>query len=193
MKLKYYLRGLGIGILVTTIIFIIGMKVNQDELMSDKEIMARAKELGMVMGENETKTLDELEKKEETEQEEKSKEEIKEEPKDQKQDEDVKADKQQEKEDSSTEPKTEKQSDESKKNQTEVVKQVEINIFPGEYSRTISQKLLDAGVIADQAEFNKFITENDYDNLIQPGTFNIPEGSSYEEIAKILTTKQENR
>lgn len=193
MKLKYYLRGLGIGILVTTIIFIIGMKVNQDELMSDKEIMARAKELGMVMGENETKTLDELEKKEETEQEEKSKEETKEEQKDQKQDEDVKADKQQEKEDSSTEPKTEKQSDESKKNQTEVVKQVEINIFPGEYSRTISQKLLDAGVIADQAEFNKFITENDYDNLIQPGTFNIPEGSSYEEIAKILTTKQENR
>lgn len=61
MKLKYYLRGLGIGILVTSIIFIIGMHVNQDELISDEQVMARAKELGMVMGENEIKTLDELE------------------------------------------------------------------------------------------------------------------------------------
>ena len=48
MKLKYYLRGLGIGILITTIIFIIGIHVNQDQMFSDEEVIRRAKALGMV-------------------------------------------------------------------------------------------------------------------------------------------------
>ena len=43
MKLKYYLRGLGIGILITTIIFIIGIHVNQDQMFSDEEVIRRAK------------------------------------------------------------------------------------------------------------------------------------------------------
>lgn len=49
MKLKYYMRGLGIGILLTTLIFII---VNQKEKLSDKEIVNRAKALGMVTKED---------------------------------------------------------------------------------------------------------------------------------------------
>ena len=49
MKLKYYLRGLGIGILITTIIFIIGIHVNQDQMFSDEEVIRRAKALGMVI------------------------------------------------------------------------------------------------------------------------------------------------
>lgn len=189
MKLKYYLRGLGIGILVTSIIFIIGMHVNQDELISDEQVMARAKELGMVMGENEIKTLDELENKEEKEQ---NKEDTKTEDT---KTEDTKAEDntKQKKEDTSAQKEADKQTEAAKENEPQTVKQIEISILPGEYSRTISQKLLDAGVITDQAEFNQFITENNYDNLIQPGTFTIPEGSSYEKIAKILTTKQENR
>lgn len=48
MKLKYYMRGLGIGILITTIVLSFGGK---KENLSDKEIMARARELGMVMKE----------------------------------------------------------------------------------------------------------------------------------------------
>ena len=38
MKLKYYLRGLGIGILITTIIFIIGIHVNQDQMFSTLDL-----------------------------------------------------------------------------------------------------------------------------------------------------------
>lgn len=45
MKLKYYLRGLGIGILVTAVILGI---TGKDGTMSDEEIKLRAKELGMV-------------------------------------------------------------------------------------------------------------------------------------------------
>ena len=57
MKLKYYLRGLGIGILITTIIFIIGIHVNQDQMFSDEEVIRRAKALGMVMDETDGKVL----------------------------------------------------------------------------------------------------------------------------------------
>ena len=77
--------------------------------------------------------------------------------------------------------------------QKQTVEQVEVSILPGEYSDTISQKLLDAGLIDDKAAFSKYINDTNVDNLIQPGTFTVPKGASYEEVAKILTTKQENR
>ena len=48
MKFKYYLRGLGIGILISTIILSVSFAMNKNDL-SDDEIIARAKELGMVM------------------------------------------------------------------------------------------------------------------------------------------------
>ncbi len=46
MERKYYLRGLGVGIAVTAIIM--GIALSGDETMTDDEIIARAKELGMV-------------------------------------------------------------------------------------------------------------------------------------------------
>ena len=48
MKLKYYLRGLGIGIIVTTILLMIAFALHKPT-MSDADIIARAKQLGMVM------------------------------------------------------------------------------------------------------------------------------------------------
>lgn len=51
MKLKYYLRGLGIGIIVTTIILMISFSGRKEEI-SDEEVIARATQLGMVMPED---------------------------------------------------------------------------------------------------------------------------------------------
>lgn len=47
MKLKYYLRGLGLGIILTSLILVISRNINGG--MSDKEIIKRAEALGMVM------------------------------------------------------------------------------------------------------------------------------------------------
>lgn len=194
MKLKYYLRGLGIGILITTIIFIIGIHVNQDKMFSDEEVIRRAKALGMVMDETDGKTINELDK-------------------DKKQDSETKDQKDSQKEDSKESKNDNKDNQEQTKDeqakadaesekaqdgdaataQNQTVEQVEISILPGEYSDTISQKLLDAGIIDDKAAFSKYINDTNVDNLIQPGTFTVPKGASYEEVAKILTTKQENR
>ena len=50
MKLKYYLRGLGIGMILTTFILMISFSGKK---MSDEEVIKRAEELGMVMKEEE--------------------------------------------------------------------------------------------------------------------------------------------
>lgn len=48
MGLKYYLRGLGVGIVVTALIMGVTTSVDSKETLSDDEIRERAKELGMV-------------------------------------------------------------------------------------------------------------------------------------------------
>lgn len=182
MKLKYYLRGLGIGILVTTVIFMIGIKTNTKNLISDQEVISRAEKLGMVMGESDgkSKTLEELEgqKKSEAQPDQ--------------------TDAGQQKADTSKED-TKKETSKKEKDKTqdqksvEKIEQVEISILPGEYSDAICQKLLTAGIIEDKDDYKNFLDSSGYDNLIQPGTFTIPKGSDYETIANILTTKQEFR
>ena len=58
MKLKYYMRGLGIGIVLTTLILTIA---NPKEKLTDREIIERAKILGMQeAGEVEDKSLSEV-------------------------------------------------------------------------------------------------------------------------------------
>lgn len=61
MERKYYLRGLGLGIAVTAVIM--GILTSRDKTMTDKEIIARAKELGMV----ENTVLSDMNEEEETE------------------------------------------------------------------------------------------------------------------------------
>ncbi len=48
MERKYYLRGLGLGIAMTAIIMGVALPGNKTRTMTDEEIIARAKELGMV-------------------------------------------------------------------------------------------------------------------------------------------------
>ncbi len=51
MKIKYYLRGLGVGIVITTLILLIVFNTTGKNI-SDEEVVARAKALGMVMAES---------------------------------------------------------------------------------------------------------------------------------------------
>ncbi len=48
MKLKYYLRGIGAGILFATIILSVSYRLSSKAQLSDDEIIKRAEELGMV-------------------------------------------------------------------------------------------------------------------------------------------------
>ena len=57
MKTKYYLRGLGIGIILATLILTISGNQNN---LSENEIITKAMELGMVMKEDPKGNLDEV-------------------------------------------------------------------------------------------------------------------------------------
>ena len=52
MKLKYYLRGIGTGMIVTTLLLAFSFSHREAEI-SDEEVMERAAALGMVMAETE--------------------------------------------------------------------------------------------------------------------------------------------
>ena len=151
MKLKYYLRGLGIGILVATVILIISFSGHKANL-SDEEIIARAQALGMVM--TEQKKTDVIPK---------GTEKI---PK-------------------AVEPVATEQTQPA--SETGDTSQLAITIEPGDSSNTVADKLFVAALVDDAAAFNKYLVDNKYDSSIQPGTFTIPKGTTYEEISKLLT------
>lgn len=48
MNIKNYLKGIGVGIIVASLILIIAGKLNNNNTMSDEDVIKRAKELGMV-------------------------------------------------------------------------------------------------------------------------------------------------
>lgn len=53
MKLKYYLRGAGLGIIFATIVMLFAGNVKEDAL-SDSQIIEKAEKLGMIMPESES-------------------------------------------------------------------------------------------------------------------------------------------
>ena len=194
MKLKYYLRGIGIGMIVTTIILMIAFAVHKEQPLTDEEIRTRATELGMVMPDD----LPSSDKLADTEPSERSNDEEKTPDKSQAgfqstqdqaaEDPEPDADGEKgvnEKSDSAV-------SDNEKEDQTktEVIEQAEITIVGGEYSDDVCKKLKKAGIIEDADDFNKYLAEGGYDNLIQPGNYVIPLDADYDTIIKLITEKK---
>lgn len=82
-------------------------------------------------------------------------------------------------EEKTTEATTEKPSDNGVKT---------ITVTPGMGSEDVSALLKEAGLIKDDIEFNQWLIDNGYESSLSVGTFEIKSGASNEEIAKILTS-----
>ncbi len=167
MKLKYYLRGLGIGILVTALIM--GFTTRDSRPLTDAEIKAAAAELGMV--ESDSLRLADLP------QEPTPTPEITPEPT---------------KEPETTpepEATTESSGEPAKEPETtqESGTDISVTVSAGSGSRTVCNRLEEVGVITDAAEFDKYLCDQGYSKRICVGTFEIPADASWEEIAKIIT------
>ncbi len=197
MRRKDYLRGLGMGILVTVLI----LTIAGGNRMTDSEIRARAMELGMVDGQN--TTLDEV--RESTVDESQG-----EGTKDEKEvsvsgtdmesvsedmegtDIDNKESAEAGKEDSDVESseasEAEATTESSAASETETATEaVTITVVRGDSSVSVSRDLEAAGMVDSAKEFDAYLCNNGYDKRISVGTFTIQPGSSYEEIAKIIT------
>lgn len=169
MKLKYYLRGLGIGIIVTTIVLAISFSQRKEEL-SDEEIIARATQLGMVMQENETETA-----------------EIEETPTQQEQDAaetdvipDEEASSEKEMEQKSEEPSTDAAGEAQADGSYRLV------IKKGDVCRVVCENLAANGIISDAETFRKYLFEIGYASNMSIGAYDIPYGLTQEEVAEIL-------
>ncbi len=215
MKVKYYLRGLGIGIMVTA--FVLSLKQNDGKL-SDEEIISRASALGMVMKEDSIFTEDEDDGEEQKTTDNSG--EIENNGKDNSDaaiDKDV-ADNntEREAEEAGTGNEAADQSEdtvnvegaentaengntentdtagngentESTENPTEQGKEYQLGITEGMSSDRVSYLLGVNGMVDDSAAFNRYLMDNGFSRRIRVGEFTINSAMSYEEIAKVIT------
>ncbi|MBQ7925082.1 MAG: hypothetical protein IJ335_02185 [Lachnospiraceae bacterium] len=207
MRLKDYLRGLGIGMIVVVLILSIG---GRDRTMTDEEIIARARQLGMVDGnqtliniqdkestateEENTKldfteenhegsiavesvagTVDEPEKGESPESTETDEQEV-----------NIENSKAEETVEETAQESTEEGASDSSKAPADNGTVI-ITVQRGDSSVSVSRDLAAAGAVESAKDFDKYLCENGYDKRISVGTFEIPVGASYEEMAKIIT------
>ena len=208
MKIRYYLRGLGLGILVTAIFFLVGD--SSGKTMSDEQIKARAKELGMIEStvlaeipkeeiaesaeeessiesvmENETEAVEASAEETETE-EESSEEETTEEISSEAEEESVEESKTEDKNTEETSAPEESSTVEEQTSTTANTESVSIVVHSGEGSDDVSRRLADMGLVADAHEYDRYLMTNGYDKKIRTGEHIIPAGATWEEMAKIL-------
>lgn len=199
MRLRYYLRGLGIGMIVTALLMGVALKDGQP--LSDAEIRARAAELGMVEGDS--RTLAELQGSAE--------------PVETPEAADVPDPAEASGSADAADPagaseaanvpdpagaseaadvpdpaETSKSADASlpaaEPTQTpEQPQRVTLVVSQGESSYTVSKALADAGLVEDARDFDQYLVDNGYSKRICTGTYEISVDSTEEEIAQIIT------
>lgn len=207
MKLKYYLRGLGVGVICTAIVMGIALSGNKKETLTDAEVIERARLLGMVMEEEKSDSGEDGSQQKETEKDEMPEQNSvsvtpeKQKPQEKETQEDKPLD-ETEKNDEETDSKADdKESDKTDNGQSDsgnVVSQpsgsnqdvVEVEIKEGEYSDVISKKLFQAGLIPDAEKFNAYLTQKGVDDSLRIGIHLIPAGSTADEIIEILQGKR---
>ena len=179
MRFKYYLRGIGIGVTLATLLLTISFYFGRDFLynksLTDKEIIEKASALGMVMPES-------------TEEDTSTEESI---VIPGTQDEVPTTGDVSEDEEITAVAEENISADSSVKNSTEdeVVTYVPFTVRAGESSETICTHLKNAGLINDSDEFNKYLNKCKVDNLIQNGTFYVKQGSTYDDLVAVLVNK----
>ncbi|HKM35852.1 MAG TPA: hypothetical protein VJY54_14080 [Lachnospiraceae bacterium] len=189
MKLKYYLRGLGIGILVTAVIM--GISAGRQNQMSDEEVKVRARELGMVESTTLSNMASVLEKETVSENAEPQNTEKDNTESDNTENDNKENDNTETIEDSgSGNTQTEnKQAEESTPIVSDEGELVTITIQSGESSVSVSKSLAEAGLVESASSYDKYLCSNEYDKKIVTGTYHIPMGATYEDIAKVITGK----
>ena len=239
MKIKYYLRGVGTGIVITAVLMALAAGGNKP--ISDDEIRARALKLGMVAADNtlagkgsqesqesqssqsseaaesqatkesvesqesqesqSVETGESQETKESQESQSSQTEETVESQESQESQESSASQSEESKESAASQSEESKESgasqseeskesgasqpDESKESLTGEV--YSLTIKKGYSSNTVAKILADAGIVESAAQYDAYLCSHGYDKRICVGVFEIPAGSSEEEIAKIIT------
>lgn len=190
MKLKYYLRGVGIGIIFATLVMTLSCVVHNYNL-SDEYIIKEAMKLGMVMkddlnsedglwGGDDTEEDTSIETEgasNETENTEST------------QVTGSEAETSESESQSQPNPEPEPQvpvvpDEPTSESQTPAY--ATITIVRGDYARQVGEKLFAAGLVDDAEAFRVYMGEHGYAHSIHAGTYQIPFGATFEEICKMV-------
>ena len=199
MKLKYYLRGAGIGIIFATLVMTLSSFVHKNNI-SDEYIIKEARKLGMIMREEadknnnlfveETEDTEDSEITEELQTSEDTQIEESEIPPSESEQIPVVPEPPVEPEtpvesesESESEPESESESDSA------VTEYVTIVVEKGDYARQVAEKVKEAGLVDDAEDFRKYMGNHGYAQKLHAGTYKIPVGADYEEICKILISR----
>lgn len=189
MKLKYYLRGLGIGILVTAVIMGV-TQGSRKETLSDREIRERAAALGMVEPGNSLADLEAAETPAATEIPE-----AVETPAATEIPEAIETPAATETPEAAETPAateapaatpevtarpTQKPAEE------EEGSSYTFEIQAGDSSYQVAYRLQQAGLVADARDFDNYLCSKGYDRKLKTGSYEIPETATEEEISEIL-------
>jgi len=214
MKLKYYLRGLGIGIAVTALV--LTLAGGGKESLTDEEIIARAKELGMVesvtlsqladdnTSEEVSEDISEMSSEEDSEnaisegedaslvtsEEAEVSEEIVSENTEGTSD--TETSEETDSEENTSESDSEVTSEANSESQTsEIIDEyVIVEVGAGDGSDTVSRKLEALGMVEDAMMYDDFLCANGYDKILQTGKHEIPRTADWDMIAEILAGRQ---
>ncbi len=205
MKLKYYLRGAGIGVIVSTLILMIAFGVYQgktkETVPADTENTSQeltiAEALSELDTENDTETTDVAVTEtgetaaaaEETEiqpgEEATGPGEETEEPAETA---DEPAEEAGETAEAVDEPAVE--TGEPDEADMTVKKTVSVVIQGGDSPMVVAHKLVTAGAVDDENQFYRYLLDHGLNDGIEIGNFSIPEGADYETVARIITTNE---
>lgn len=182
MRLKYYLRGLGLGIIFAVIIMMIGFHGNKQS-MSDTEIIEKAKTLGMVEAKNISGTVADEYNSEKTDS-------FAANSDDSSQKAETEQDSQMQ--DSQTAQEDTQPAADAKQETVEpqdAVTTYTISVTSQDTCRTIAEKLKALNLVDDAEQFRIYMGQKGADHFIADGEHVIPQGASYDDIITILTQK----
>ncbi len=166
MSKRNLFLGLGAGIILSSVVFYISFLITFKPV-SDEYIISKAKELNMVSADEipQAQTLS---------------------------NEDIIAKAKELGMIFKTEEESEKSTGTQTQQQSEVIDEpaeiIDVRILPGSSAISISKTLYEAGVIDNSDDFLTFLKQNNKENIIRAGYFEIPLGSSDKDILEILTT-----
>lgn len=201
MKLKYYLRGAGIGFIVSAILFAVFLTaldwgprqghVSMQEASADEPMMGDTVKEAAEKKKDET--VETVEKTSDVD--------VKEETTNTESNTDTKTPKQekpevevptQTKTDEEVNPATNNSTDEDTKpaEDKKVTGNVKFSIKDGEASNAIAKNLQSLGLVDDAKAFDQFLSENGYDHKLRTGEFDISTGMSYKDLAELLCKRQ---
>lgn len=191
MKMRFFLRGLGAGIVLTALILCVGYRINAPE----QNIVEEAQKLGMIFPEGTVAPVNTVAPHATGEQSQQQKAQ------------------QQTQQQSSANKATASMATASmatasmavatpsknagvtnsageKKGQPGKIQGTRFTVRGGLLSSSVAREMMEAGIIKSDKVLDDLLEKSGYAREIQAGTYFIPAGSTYEEIAKIITGRQ---